>query len=141
MLISNFFQWFFGWNKKNVWKNSVLSYSLKLVDMQMLVDSLRGCLEFVFFQLIFHLFNVFHQFLYYKYILLCIECILVSNWHVCSKLCYHNIRLILLEKFMYFIYYIKTCKSVLFNLSKCTFTWSKSGKGGNEDWKVFTISF
>ena len=39
--------------KKNVWKNSVLSYSLKLVDMQMLVDSLREYLQFVFFQLIF----------------------------------------------------------------------------------------
>ena len=34
-------------------KRLVLSYSLILVDMQMLVDSLRGYLKFVFFRFIF----------------------------------------------------------------------------------------
>ena len=32
-------------------------------------------------------------------------------------------------------------KSVLFNLSKCTFIPSNVGQGGNEDWIVFTITF
>ena len=47
---------------KNVWtwtKN--YSYS-KLVDMQKLVNSLRGYLEIVFFRLIFYFFNVFQHF-------------------------------------------------------------------------------
>ena len=42
------------WRKK-VWKNCVLSYSLKLVDMQTLVDSLRGCLKIVFVILMLNL--------------------------------------------------------------------------------------
>ena len=43
MLISDFLSEI----KKKCLKNSVLSYSLKLVDMQMLVDSLSGLLYFV----------------------------------------------------------------------------------------------
>ena len=42
---------------KNIWKLTkkvIFVYSSKLVDMQMLVDTLRGCLEIVFFQLIFY---------------------------------------------------------------------------------------
>ena len=42
---------------------SFFAYSSKLVDMQKLVDSLRGYLEIVFFQLIFYFLNVFCQFL------------------------------------------------------------------------------
>ena len=57
LLISNIFQWFSGWNQekkieKRLKKNSVLSYSFKLVDMQTLVDLLRRYLKFVFFWLI-----------------------------------------------------------------------------------------
>ena len=48
-------------NKKRLKKNKkmVFVYSSKLVDMQKLVDSLRGYLEIVFFQLIFYFFNIF----------------------------------------------------------------------------------
>ena len=41
--------------KKNVWKNSVLSYSLKLVDMQTLVDSLKGEPQLCLFSIDFSL--------------------------------------------------------------------------------------
>ena len=48
--ISKVFQWIYVWNQektlKNIWKNCVLSYSLKLVNMQMLVNSLRGTTQF-----------------------------------------------------------------------------------------------
>ena len=43
-------------NKKRLKKNKkmVFVYSSKLVDVQKLVDSMRGYLEIVFFQLIFY---------------------------------------------------------------------------------------
>ena len=53
LFISNVFEWFF-WLKSR--KNSVLSYFLKLTNMQTLVDSLRDYLEFVFFWLIYNIF-------------------------------------------------------------------------------------
>ena len=63
MFILNIFQLFFAWNQEktleNLWKNWVLSYSLKLIDMQTLVDSLREYLKFFFYRLIFNLFNIF----------------------------------------------------------------------------------
>ena len=49
-------------NKKHLKKNQKIiffAYSSKLVDMQKLVDSLRGPLEIVFFQLIFNVFCLF----------------------------------------------------------------------------------
>ena len=55
--ILNLYWWFHTWNQYiNVWKwtkKCVIVYSSKLVDMQKLVDSLRGCLEIVLFWFIF----------------------------------------------------------------------------------------
>ena len=48
--------------EKTFEKTCVLSYSLKLVDMQKLVDSLRGYLEFIVFWLIYQLFWTFDGF-------------------------------------------------------------------------------
>ena len=51
--ISNLFQWFHGWNQQktseNEQKKCGFVYSSKLVDMQKLVDSLRGYFEIVLF--------------------------------------------------------------------------------------------
>ena len=53
ILFGPFLTW--NWEKtfENIRKNCILSYYLKLVNMQTLADSLRGYLKFVFFQLIF----------------------------------------------------------------------------------------
>ena len=57
LFILELFLWFHSWNQQktseNEWKKRGFVYSSKLVDMQKLVDSLRGYLEFVFFRLNF----------------------------------------------------------------------------------------
>ena len=60
LLISNLFQWFHGWNHCKTSGNGPkmdFAYSSRLVDMQKLVDSLRGYREIVFFRLIFKCFD------------------------------------------------------------------------------------
>ena len=59
LFILNLLYSFHAWNQEKIkYFFSDLGYSLKLVDMQELVDSLRGYLEFVFFWLIFYFFNL-----------------------------------------------------------------------------------
>ena len=61
------FQWFHAGNQQKRSENEQkkvvffpnIAYSVKLVDMRKLVDSLMGYLAFVFFQLIFYLFRRF----------------------------------------------------------------------------------
>ena len=57
LLILNFFQWFHGWNQQktpeNEQKKVIFVYSSKLIDMQKLVDSLRGNLKIVSLRLTF----------------------------------------------------------------------------------------
>ena len=55
MFISNLLQWFYAWNQQKTSEKEqkhVFVYSSKQVDMQKLVDSLRGYLKIVFFRFV-----------------------------------------------------------------------------------------
>ena len=66
LFMSNLFQWFHGWNQQKTSgkeQKMVFVNCYKLVDLQKLVDSLRGYLEIVFFKRFLSVFDWFRSFL------------------------------------------------------------------------------